>query len=147
VRTRRRASLHQNAALKLALGIVAALTLAATPAWSCNGPGRMADGWDIAAFADAGLDQAVICRLADAMAGQNKDNLHAVLVARNDALVFEAYGKGSDRSDGRDLGVVEHGPAAKAQERGKHHHEQNEARRNRSVDEIGLRHGPSPPIR
>jgi CubicO group peptidase (beta-lactamase class C family) len=110
VRTRWRAPLHRAAALRFALGLSAALAIAATPAWSCDGPSRMADGWDIAPLADAGLDEAPLCKLAASMAGDNKDNLHAVLVARNDALVFEAYGKGPDRRDGKDVGVVGHGP-------------------------------------
>jgi CubicO group peptidase (beta-lactamase class C family) len=44
------------------------------------------------------------------MAGSNQSNLHAVLVARDDRLVFEAYGKGPDRRAGTDLGVVNHAP-------------------------------------
>ncbi len=62
----------------------------------CLPPIDLADGWSVAAPADAGLDQKALCAtLESAFAGDF--NFHGLIVERDQRLVAEAYRTGPDR--------------------------------------------------
>jgi CubicO group peptidase (beta-lactamase class C family) len=75
----------------------------ADPPDGCGIPVARDDGWPVASVNENKLvDRDALCRMADQLAANT--NVHAVLVARGDRLVFERYFRGSDEMPGRFYG-------------------------------------------
>ena len=84
-----------------ALAPLTALPVYADPPGDCGIPVVRDDGWPIDSVNDDKLvDRDALCRMADRLVA-SRANVHAVLVARGDKLVFERYFKGSDEINGR----------------------------------------------
>src|SRR3954469_108483 len=67
----------------------------------CGIPVARDDGWPVASVnEDKLIDRAALCTMADRLAS-SAANVHSVLVARGDKLVFERYFRGSDEIPGR----------------------------------------------
>jgi CubicO group peptidase (beta-lactamase class C family) len=89
------------------LGLAAVLMLAAPTAaqtqpfatgqrnLACGSPAAISDGWPTATPESVGLDGARLCGIAARLAASNA-NVHAVVIARRGALVFEQYFPGYD---------------------------------------------------
>ena len=75
---------------------------------SCAAPVQRDDGWPVASPEAAGFDAAILCALEDTLDGAQEMNIHAVVVARNGALVYETYRSGRDSRWGTDRGTVKH---------------------------------------
>jgi CubicO group peptidase (beta-lactamase class C family) len=80
---------------------------------ACDPPAARDDGWKVAAPETVGLDPAALCALVPRFTAWTQADLHAVLVVRHGALVFEHYFKGDDESWGKALGVVDFAPEVK----------------------------------
>ena len=98
--------------LVLTFGLVLALSRPALATTSCGAPGDQHDGWETAAPATVGIDPGMLCRLALRFGEWKDADLHAILIARHDKLIFEQYYTGSDQSWGKPAGIVTFGPAA-----------------------------------
>ena len=83
----------------------------------CGFPSAGADQWPVAAPESVGLDSASLCPLVKWLKESEPSNVHAVLVARHGALVFEHYFSGSDEILGRPIGEVAFGPETLHDER------------------------------
>ena len=71
----------------------------------CGFPPARDDGWPVVSGnEDRLIDRAVLCRMADRLAGLSDPNIHAVLVVRGGRLVFERYFRGADEIPGRFFG-------------------------------------------
>jgi CubicO group peptidase (beta-lactamase class C family) len=66
------------------------------------------DGIRIASMADVGIDSNVINRIDTAIQNGTYPNIHSLLIARHNMLVYEKYWAGKDESWGSDRGVVMH---------------------------------------
>jgi len=99
------------AGLLLTPGLVAGVAMAQAPA--CDPPAGRDDGWKLAAPETVGLDPAALCALVPRFTAWTQADMHAVLVVRHGALVFEHYFKGEDETWGRSRGVVEFAPEVK----------------------------------
>ena len=99
------------AGLLLAPGLAARAAMAEAPA--CDPPAARDDGWKVAAPETVGLDPAALCALVPRFTTWTQADMHAVLVVRHGALVFEHYFKGEDESWGKSLGVVDFAPEVK----------------------------------
>ncbi|HET9744328.1 MAG TPA: serine hydrolase [Chitinophagaceae bacterium] len=66
------------------------------------------DGIRIASMTDAGMDSSVLNRIDTAITNGTYPNIHSLLIARNNELVYEKYWPGKDQSWGIDLGVRQH---------------------------------------
>jgi CubicO group peptidase (beta-lactamase class C family) len=65
------------------------------PSWA---PPRLDDGWAVASAQDVGLDACLLDSMTAAIRrGEAYDNVHAVLIAKEDRLVYEQYFTGEDR--------------------------------------------------
>jgi CubicO group peptidase (beta-lactamase class C family) len=75
---------------------------------ACDGaaPSSLGDGWTVASPAGAGLDDQRLCALGAWLAASPQTNVHAALVIRHGALVFERYFSGEDQRFGRSLGRI-----------------------------------------
>ncbi|WP_193181286.1 serine hydrolase domain-containing protein [Nisaea sediminum] len=95
------------AALLICLSLASGQADAAEP----GAPADLGDGWKTAAPEKSGFDTAKLEKLdADIRAGMH-GNIHAVLIERNGALVYERYYEGPDENWGDPLGVRKSGPA------------------------------------
>src|SRR5262245_51755309 len=85
------------------LGLAAVFVLAAStasaqtppsstvePRLTCGSPAATGDGWPIATPDSVGLDGGRLCGIAARLAATGA-NVHAVVIARRGALVFEQY--------------------------------------------------------
>ncbi len=45
-----------------------------------------------------------------AVENQTYPNIHSVLIAQNNKIVYEKYWTGRDKKEGIDLGIIKHGP-------------------------------------
>jgi CubicO group peptidase (beta-lactamase class C family) len=90
-------------------------TQASAPAraQACDPPAARDDGWKIATPETVGLDPATLCALVPRFTAWTQADVHAVLVARHGALVFEHYFQGSDETWGKPLGLVDFSPDTK----------------------------------
>ena len=82
-------------------GACALLTSAAL-AWTahaepCGAPTNQSDGWEVSTPQEQGLDAQKICDIGPRLAGLAGANAHGVVIARNGAIVYEAYFKGDDQ--------------------------------------------------
>ncbi len=72
----------------------------------CAAPARLDDGWSVSRPDEQGLDPSLICAIGPRLRGWKEANVHAVVVARHGALVYEDYSTGADQNWGRRLGQV-----------------------------------------
>src|SRR5262245_34006428 len=66
------------------------------------------EGISIASMADAGIDSVVLNKIDGAIRNGTYPNIHSLLIARNNILVYEKYWPGKDESWGIDLGITNH---------------------------------------
>jgi CubicO group peptidase (beta-lactamase class C family) len=104
------------------LPFVLSLTVALLPQGmaaqtDCGMPGAGDDKWPVAAPESVGLSSATLCPLVAWLDGSKQSNVHAVVVARHGALVFEHYFSGSDEQWGQAVGEVAFGRETKHDER------------------------------
>jgi CubicO group peptidase (beta-lactamase class C family) len=92
--------------LGIAVTAMLALSAGAAHAEECSKPAELHDGWDVAAPEARGLDPAVLCAIGPRFEQWKEADVHAVVVARNGALVYEHYFAGEDEKWGRPLGRV-----------------------------------------
>jgi CubicO group peptidase (beta-lactamase class C family) len=87
--------------------VFAAIALAAgsAAAEECGALLNRGDGWAVAAPEGMGIDPAILCGIGPRLE-KWKINVHAVVVARGGALVYERYFPGEDESWGVPTGVV-----------------------------------------
>src|SRR2546421_7136106 len=83
-----------------------ALNAGAAHADECSKPAELHDGWDVAAPEAQGLDPVVLCAIGPRFEQRKEADVHAVVVARNSALVSEHHFAGEDEKWGRPLGRV-----------------------------------------
>lgn len=95
--------------LRLLCAAIGVLLPAGAAAAACAPPPKTSDGWSVAAPAAVGLDAGRLCALVPWAEGWKAADIHAVLVARHDRLVFEQYFSGSDERWGKPLGEIAHG--------------------------------------
>ncbi len=72
----------------------------------CAAPAKLDDGWAVSGPAEQGLDPSPICSIGPHFDAWKEANVHAVVVIRHGALVYEAYFTGEDENWGRKLGRV-----------------------------------------
>ena len=70
----------------------------------------MNDGLETGSLAAAHLDSTRLYQMVDDIQKGNYPNIHDVLIARHNKLVFEQYWPGKDEAWGTDKGVISHGP-------------------------------------
>lgn len=73
-------------------------------------PLQLDDGWRVEAPDAQGMDGALLQGIGPQFERWTEANLHAVLIARNGALLYERYFAGEDQAWGRPLGRVAYGP-------------------------------------
>ena len=84
-----------SVALSGALGAVAAMAVAQTPATAPNpasgysSPQVLSDGWLTAAPEQAGIDRDRLMKMTDSIRSHPEFNVHAVLIERDGRLVYE----------------------------------------------------------
>jgi CubicO group peptidase (beta-lactamase class C family) len=83
----------------------------------CARPSAGEDHWPVAAPESVGLSGATLCAMVTWLDDWKQSNVHAVLVVRHGALVFEHYFSGNDEQWGSPLGTVAFGPETKHDER------------------------------
>src|SRR5688572_25553141 len=71
-------------------------------------PASTADGIATGRLAEAGFDTVMIHQLEHAIAAQVYPNIHSLLIARNNKLVYENYWPGQDEVWGTAKGNVPH---------------------------------------
>jgi CubicO group peptidase (beta-lactamase class C family) len=71
-------------------------------------PAENEDGIRIASMADAGIDSSVINKIDTAISNGTYPNIHSLLIARNNLLVYEKYWAGKDERWGDDIGITVH---------------------------------------
>ena len=59
----------------------------------------------IGSMADEGIDSTIINKIDTAITNGTYPNIHSLLIARNNKLVYERYWQGKDQSWGNDLGL------------------------------------------
>ncbi len=73
------------------------LSAVAEPDRACPAVGAAGDGWPVATPQERGFDAAGLCAIGPHIASLDKANAHGVIVARDGALVYEAYFAGDDQ--------------------------------------------------
>jgi CubicO group peptidase (beta-lactamase class C family) len=66
---------------------------------------RIEEGITFASMSDAGIDSMIVNKLDTAISNGTYPNIHSLLIARNNKLVYERYWPGKDQSWGDDLGI------------------------------------------
>ena len=66
---------------------------------------QFGEGISIASMTDEGIDTTMINKIDTAITNGTYPNIHSLLIARNNKLVYERYWPGKDQSWGIDLGV------------------------------------------
>jgi CubicO group peptidase (beta-lactamase class C family) len=105
-----------------AIALIVAIGVGVPSPWAlaqggCSTPNAGTDQWPVAAPESVGLASATLCAMVKWLNGSKESNVHAVLVARHGALVFEHYFSGGDEAWGRPLGNVAFGPEVRHDER------------------------------
>jgi len=72
-------------------------------------PGETVEGITLTSMTDAGIDSSVINNIDTAVRNGTYPNIHSLLIARNNKLLYEKYWPGKDESWGQDLGIIIHG--------------------------------------
>jgi len=75
-----------------------------------QGPQSADDGWVVSTPKNAKFDSGALEDLSKSIRSGSYGNIHAVLVEKSGALVYEQYFKGEDAIYSRSLGVVDFGP-------------------------------------
>jgi CubicO group peptidase (beta-lactamase class C family) len=70
-------------------------------------PPDLGDGWRTSTARSLGLDEAALLGMTTAVRAGEFGNIHAVLIEREQRLVYEAYFTGPDERRGRSVGTVE----------------------------------------
>lgn len=83
----------------------------------CGVPGAGEDQWRVATAESVELSGARLCAMVKWLDDWKQSDVHAVLVVRHGALVFEHYFSGKDEHWGEPVGDVAFGPATKHDER------------------------------
>jgi CubicO group peptidase (beta-lactamase class C family) len=92
--------------------VLAGLLLIATAtAWAeatpnCGAPPNLNDGWPASPPEQQGLDAALVCAIGPRVEAWQGADVHAVVVIRHGALVYENYFAGEDQKWGKPLGRV-----------------------------------------
>ncbi|HMI97192.1 MAG TPA: serine hydrolase [Micropepsaceae bacterium] len=73
---------------------------------ACGTPLAADDGWKLATPESVGFDPRSLCQWTEHRIATPRENIHAVVVARHGAIVFERYFTGDDERLGRPLGQV-----------------------------------------
>ena len=84
---------------------------------ACGEPASGIDSWQVATPESVGLSKVALCPMVKWLAESKLDNVHAVLVARHQKLVFEQYFTGDDEHLGGKAGIVTFGPTVRHDER------------------------------
>ena len=66
------------------------------------------DGIRVASIADAGIDSTVINKIDTAITNGTYPNIHSLLIARENKLVYEKYWPGKDENWGKNLAITVH---------------------------------------
>jgi CubicO group peptidase (beta-lactamase class C family) len=98
-------ALLSRSVLHLLLLIAATAAIAQTKP-DCPAPAKLDDGWAISKPAEQGLDPGLICAVGTRLSAWKEANVHAVVIVRHGALVYERYFTGEDQNWGRRLGRV-----------------------------------------
>lgn len=72
----------------------------------CTAPARLDDGWTVSRPEEQGLTPSLICSIGSQLDAWKEANVHAVVVVRHGALVYENYFSGEDQNWGKPLGRV-----------------------------------------
>lgn len=80
----------------------------------CSGPAKnqpalTEEGIMIASMANAGMDSVIINKIDTAIRNGTYLNIHSLLIARENKLVYEKYWPGKDEIWGQDIGIAIHG--------------------------------------
>ena len=80
---------------------------------SCSRPGKKQaaqseEGIQLSSMADAGIDSTILNKIDTAITNGTYPNIHSLLIARNNKLVYEKYWPGKDEQWGNELGVRVH---------------------------------------
>jgi CubicO group peptidase (beta-lactamase class C family) len=93
---------------------VLSLACSGGSAWAeesrCGVPATLEDGWQVADRGTTMANAELLCALSDELAKSNSPNVHAVVLVRNGALLFEHYRKGEDEKWGTPLGEIQYAP-------------------------------------
>lgn len=95
--------------LSIAFAMLFALAMSAgVNASTCadSAPPPMDDGWKTAAPGELGMTAAVLCEMTAAVTQGHWGNVHAVLIERKGALIYEAYFSGPDELWGSPRGTI-----------------------------------------
>ena len=95
----------------VAVYIAALLFVKAQPssaAGICSVPVQAAGEWPTASLEHVHFDPRTVCSLNEELDKAPEMNVHAVVVVRDGALVFEAYRAGEDEKWGAKLGNITH---------------------------------------
>ena len=99
----RAAAVMVSIGLSIGLVLLPQLSRAQT---DCGGPVAGGDRWPVAAPESVELSSATLCPMLKWLGESKERNVHAVLVARHGALVFEHYFAGNDEQWGQAVGEV-----------------------------------------
>ncbi|HXP03104.1 MAG TPA: serine hydrolase [Stellaceae bacterium] len=91
--------------IAIAVAIWSAQALAQTRP-NCDAPAKLNDEWSVSRPEEQGLDPTLICAIGSRLDAWNDANVHAVVVVRHGALVYERYFAGEDQLWGKPLGRV-----------------------------------------
>ena len=67
------------------------------------------EGFTIGSMVEVGIDSSIINKIDTAISKGTYPNIHSLLIARHNKLVFEKYWPGEDQRWGDDLGLTDHG--------------------------------------
>jgi CubicO group peptidase (beta-lactamase class C family) len=86
--------------LPIVIALLVIPCLAAAQESDCDRPSPGADGWAVAAPAEAGLDPATLCAVVPRFAEWRQADVHGIVVVRHNKLAFEHYFAGPDSQYG-----------------------------------------------
>jgi len=67
------------------------------------------EGILLTSMTDAGIDSVIISNIDTAIRNGTYPNIHSLLIARDNKLLYEKYWPGKDQNWGQDLGITIHG--------------------------------------
>ena len=70
------------------------LLVSCAPAHTFNVPEQTNDGWQTASLAEVGIDERTIEQVIDRVRDNSYQNIHSILIVKDDKLVFEEYFSG-----------------------------------------------------
>src|SRR5258705_5402540 len=72
-------------------------------------PSANDEGIPVGSMEDAGLDSMTIKKIDTAIRNGTYPNIHSLLIAVDNKMVYEQYWPGKDESWGKDMGITQHG--------------------------------------